>query len=103
METIGPNSTFAAAAGTPYAAEAAAETYLAGGNAADAAVGAAGSPSLEILPAGRSLSTTTMRCPARGSLTRPSGPAAARRPSFSSTEPGCDPSSGGHRQPYQAP
>src|SRR5918995_2177197 len=41
METIGPNSTFAAAAGTPYAAEAAAETYLAGGNAADAAVAAA--------------------------------------------------------------
>src|SRR3712207_1715748 len=41
METTGPNRTFAAAAGTPYAAEAAAETYLAGGNAADAAVAAA--------------------------------------------------------------
>lgn len=33
--------TFAAAAGTPYAAEAAAEVYRAGGNAADAAVAAA--------------------------------------------------------------
>ena len=41
METTGPNPTFAAAAGTPYAAEAAAETYRAGGNAADAAVAAA--------------------------------------------------------------
>src|ERR671915_1155049 len=47
METIGPNSTFAAAAaGTPYAAEAAAETYLAGGNAADAAVAAAAAVSV---------------------------------------------------------
>src|ERR687898_637284 len=41
METTGPNPTFAASAGTPYAAEAAAETYRAGGNAADAAVAAA--------------------------------------------------------------
>jgi gamma-glutamyltranspeptidase/glutathione hydrolase len=41
MQTSGPNPTFAAAAGTPYAAEAAAETYRAGGNAADAAVAAA--------------------------------------------------------------
>src|SRR5215212_5934257 len=41
METTGPNRTFAAAAGAPYAAEAAAETYRAGGNAADAAVAAA--------------------------------------------------------------
>src|SRR5215217_3901546 len=41
MESTGPNRTFAAAAGTPYAAEAAAETYLTGGNAADAAVAAA--------------------------------------------------------------
>ena len=41
MVTTGSNPTFAAAAGTPYAAEAAAETYLAGGNAADAAVAAA--------------------------------------------------------------
>jgi len=41
MERTGPNPTFAAAAGTPYAAEAAAETYRAGGNAADAAVAAA--------------------------------------------------------------
>jgi gamma-glutamyltranspeptidase / glutathione hydrolase len=41
METTGPDHTFAAAAGTPYAAEAAAETYRAGGNAADAAVAAA--------------------------------------------------------------
>jgi gamma-glutamyltranspeptidase / glutathione hydrolase len=46
METVGPNSTFAAAAGTPYAAEAAAETYLAGGNAADAAVAAAAAVSV---------------------------------------------------------
>src|ERR671920_407961 len=46
METLGPNSTFAAAAGTPYAAEAAAETYLAGGNAADAAVAAAAAVSV---------------------------------------------------------
>ena len=41
METTGANPTFAAAAGTPYAAEAAAEAYRAGGNAADAAVAAA--------------------------------------------------------------
>ncbi len=41
METSGPPRTFAAAAGTPYAAEAAAETYRSGGNAADAAVAAA--------------------------------------------------------------
>src|SRR5919106_6593782 len=41
METTGPDHTFAAAAGTPYAAEAAAETFRAGGNAADAAVAAA--------------------------------------------------------------
>src|ERR687889_2848841 len=34
-------SSFAAAAGTPYAAEAAAEVYRIGGNAADAAVAAA--------------------------------------------------------------
>jgi gamma-glutamyltranspeptidase / glutathione hydrolase len=41
MEITGANRIFAAAAGTPYAAEAAAETYRAGGNAADAAVAAA--------------------------------------------------------------
>jgi gamma-glutamyltranspeptidase/glutathione hydrolase len=41
VEITGANRTFAAAAGTPYAAEAAAETYRAGGNAADAAVAAA--------------------------------------------------------------
>src|ERR687894_168218 len=41
MEIAGPTRTFAASAGTPYAAEAAAETYRAGGNAADAAVAAA--------------------------------------------------------------
>src|SRR5919107_4897166 len=41
MESTAPNRTFAAAAGTPYAAEAAAETYLAGGNGADGAVGGA--------------------------------------------------------------
>ncbi|WP_207955715.1 hypothetical protein [Rubrobacter marinus] len=36
-----PGTSFAASAGTPYAAEAAAEIYRAGGNAADAAVAAA--------------------------------------------------------------
>src|SRR5918997_5946758 len=41
MVSTGSNPAFAAAAGTPYAAEAAAETYRAGGNAADAAVAAA--------------------------------------------------------------
>src|SRR5918997_3553965 len=41
MEVPGPTGTFAPSAGTPYAAEAAAETYRAGGNAADAAVAAA--------------------------------------------------------------
>src|SRR5215203_1793565 len=41
MEITGLDPTFASAAGTPYAAEAAAETYRAGGNAADAAVAAA--------------------------------------------------------------
>src|ERR687890_172766 len=46
METTGLDRTFAAAAGTPYAAEAAAETYLAGGNAADAAVAAAAAVSV---------------------------------------------------------
>jgi gamma-glutamyltranspeptidase/glutathione hydrolase len=46
VETIGANRTFAAAAGTPYAAEAAAETYRAGGNAADAAVAAAAAVSV---------------------------------------------------------
>src|SRR5215213_5327430 len=46
METIGANRTFAAAAGTPYAAEAGAETYRAGGNAADAAVAAAAAVSV---------------------------------------------------------
>src|SRR5215208_1760686 len=46
METTGPTSTFAASAGTPYAAEAAAETYRAGGNAADAAVAAAAAVSV---------------------------------------------------------
>ena len=46
MESKGSSSTFAAAAGTPYAAEAAAETYRAGGNAADAAVAAAAAVSV---------------------------------------------------------
>ena len=41
MESSINGHTFAAAAGTPYAAEAAAEVYRAGGNAADAAVAAA--------------------------------------------------------------
>src|SRR5918993_1132044 len=46
MEVAGPTRTFAASAGTPYAAEAAAEVYRAGGNAADAAVSAAGAASV---------------------------------------------------------
>lgn len=41
MENYGTPRAFAAAAGTPYAAEAAAETYRSGGNAVDAAVAAA--------------------------------------------------------------
>ena len=41
METYGTPHAFAAAAGTPYAAEAAAEVYRSGGNAVDAAVAAA--------------------------------------------------------------
>lgn len=46
METPGENHRFAAAAGTPYAARAAADTYRAGGNAADAAVAAAAAVSV---------------------------------------------------------
>src|ERR671913_2416527 len=46
METAVRNATFAAAAGTPYAAEDAAEAYRAGGNAADAAVAAAAAVSV---------------------------------------------------------
>src|SRR5919112_4663422 len=41
MDAARPIRTFAASAGPPYAAEAAAEVYKAGGNAADAAVAAA--------------------------------------------------------------
>ena len=41
MDAVSLTRTFAASAGTPYAAEAAAEAYRAGGNAADAAVAAA--------------------------------------------------------------
>ncbi len=41
MEAPIEQTSFAASAGTPYAAEAAAEVYKAGGNAADAAVAAA--------------------------------------------------------------
>lgn len=41
MEDVGLTHSFAASAGTPYAADAAAEVYRAGGNAADAAVAAA--------------------------------------------------------------
>ena len=41
-----PGTSFAASAGTPYAAEAAAEVYRAGGNAADAAVAAAAAVSV---------------------------------------------------------
>jgi gamma-glutamyltranspeptidase / glutathione hydrolase len=46
MDGTGPTRTFAASAGTPYAAEAAAEVYRAGGNAADAAVAAAAAVSV---------------------------------------------------------
>lgn len=46
MEDVGLTKTFAASAGTPYAAEAAAEVYRAGGNAADAAVAAAAAVSV---------------------------------------------------------
>ena len=46
MEDAGLNATFAVAAGTPYAAEAAVEAYRAGGNAADAAVAAAAAVSV---------------------------------------------------------
>src|SRR5215213_9800341 len=46
MDDVGLTQTFAASAGTPYAAEAAAEAYGAGGNAADAAVAAAAAVSV---------------------------------------------------------
>jgi gamma-glutamyltranspeptidase/glutathione hydrolase len=46
MEDVGLTQTFAASAGTPFAAEAAAEAYRAGGNAADAAVAAAAAVSV---------------------------------------------------------
>ena len=46
MDDPGLKTTFAVAAGTPYAAEAAVETYRAGGNAADAAVAAAAAVSV---------------------------------------------------------
>src|SRR5215217_9411518 len=46
MDAAGLTRTFAASAGTPYAAEAAAEVYRSGGNAADAAVAAAAAVSV---------------------------------------------------------
>ena len=46
MDAAGLTRTFAASAGTPYASEAAAEAYRAGGNAADAAVAAAAAVSV---------------------------------------------------------
>src|ERR671916_2904872 len=46
MDDAGLTRTFAASAGTPYAAEAAAEVFRAGGNAADAAVAAAAAVSV---------------------------------------------------------
>jgi len=46
MDAVGLARTFAASAGTPYAAEAAAEAYREGGNAADAAVAAAAAVSV---------------------------------------------------------
>jgi gamma-glutamyltranspeptidase/glutathione hydrolase len=46
MDVAGLDRTFAASAGTPYAAEAAAEVFRTGGNAADAAVAAAAAVSV---------------------------------------------------------
>ncbi|TCJ16768.1 gamma-glutamyltranspeptidase [Rubrobacter taiwanensis] len=46
MDELGVRASFAVAAGTPYAARAAAEVYRAGGNAADAAVAAAAAVSV---------------------------------------------------------
>ena len=46
MNAPGPETFFAASAGTPYAADAASEVYRAGGNAADAAVAAAAAVSV---------------------------------------------------------
>src|ERR687889_2898990 len=46
METTSHDRTFASAAGTPYAAEAAAETYVAGGSAEEAAVAGAAAVSV---------------------------------------------------------
>src|SRR3712207_8616705 len=46
MNAPGPQTSFAASAGTPYAAEAASEVFRAGGNAADAAVAAAAAVSV---------------------------------------------------------
>ncbi len=46
MNAPGPETLFAASAGTPYAAEAASEVFRAGGNAADAAVAAAAAVSV---------------------------------------------------------
>ena len=46
MNAPGPDTAFAASAGTPYAARAATEAFLAGGNAADAAVAAAAAVSV---------------------------------------------------------
>ncbi|MEJ7843304.1 MAG: gamma-glutamyltransferase [Rubrobacter sp.] len=46
MDASNPKTSFAASAGTPYAAEAAAEIFRAGGNAADAAVAAAAAVSV---------------------------------------------------------
>jgi gamma-glutamyltranspeptidase / glutathione hydrolase len=46
VDVTAPTRTFAASAGTPYAAEAAAEVYRAGGNAADGAIAAAAAVSV---------------------------------------------------------
>ncbi|MDQ3318094.1 MAG: gamma-glutamyltransferase, partial [Actinomycetota bacterium] len=46
MNAPGPETSFAASAGTPYAADAASEVFRAGGNAADAAVAAAAAVSV---------------------------------------------------------
>jgi gamma-glutamyltranspeptidase/glutathione hydrolase len=101
MDDAGLTRTFAASAGTTYAAEAAAEAYRAGGNAADAAAAAAAAvsvtePLLSSIGGGgfalvrdpngeAELIDYYDAMPERACRLPPSGPAAAPRPSSSST------------------